>query len=121
MVMAQRILGAAEAQALFQNAAKRQGVSEYLPEPSVEFLVELEREMAGSVGVATAHAMVGQITGVTPVLVHALLAVADETAQMKVYSSELEAKSQELARTALQLGDVNTKLTQLSVQKDAFL
>ena len=121
MVMAQRILGAAEAQALFQAAAKRQGVSGYLPEPSVEFLAELEREMAGSVGAATAHAMVGQITGGTPVSVHALLAVADETAQMKVYSFELETKSQELARAALQLRDANTKLTQLSVQKDAFL
>ena len=121
MVMAQRILGASEAQALFQSAAARQGVSGYLPEPSEEFLAELEREMAGSVGAATAHAMVGQIIGGTPVTVHDLMAVADETAQMKVYSTELEKKSQELARTALQLRDANTKLTQLSVQKDAFL
>ena len=121
MVMAQRILGASEAQALFQSAATRQGVSGYLPEPSEEFLAELEREMAGSVGAATAHAMVGQIIGGTPVSVHDLMAVADETAQMKVYSSELEIKSQELARTALQLRNANTKLTQLSVQKDAFL
>ncbi len=63
IVMAQRILGASEAQALFQSAAARQGVSGYLPEPSEEFLAELEREMAGSVGAATAHAMVGQIIG----------------------------------------------------------
>ena len=90
MVMAQRILGASEAQALFQSAAARQGVSGYLPEPSEEFLAELEREMAGSVGAATAHAMVGQIIGGTPVTVHDLMAVADETAQMKVYSTELE-------------------------------
>ena len=121
MVMAQRILGASEAQALFQSAATRQGVSGYLPEPSEEFLAELEREMAGSVGAATAHAMVGQIIGGTPVSVHDLMAVADETAQMKVYSSELEIKSQELALTALQLRNANAKLTQLSVQKDAFL
>ena len=121
MVMAQRILGATEAQTLFQRAATRQGVSGYLPEPSTDFLAELEREMAGSVGAATAHAMVGQIIGGTPVSVHDLMAVADETAQMKVYSSELETKSQELARTALQLRDANIKLTQLSVQKDAFL
>ena len=121
MVMAQRILGATEAQTLFQRAATRQGVSGYLPEPSIDFLAEIEREMAGSVGAATAHAMVGQIIGGTPVSVHDLMAVADETAQMKVYSSELETKSQELARTALQLRDANIKLTQLSVQKDAFL
>ena len=49
------------------------------------------------------------------------MAVADESAQMLEYSSQLEAKSSELSTTALQLRDVNAKLTQLSVQKDAFL
>jgi signal transduction histidine kinase len=47
--------------------------------------------------------------------------VADETAQIMEYSSQLEAKSQELARTARQLRQANEKLTQLSVQKDGFL
>jgi signal transduction histidine kinase len=47
--------------------------------------------------------------------------VADETAQMMEYSSQLEAKSDELARTAVRLREVNEKLTELSVQKDAFL
>ena len=49
------------------------------------------------------------------------MAVADETAQMMEYSSQLEAKSDELTRTARQLRRANEKLTQLSVQKDAFL
>ena len=40
---------------------------------------------------------------------------------MLEYSSQLEAKSSELSTTALQLRDVNAKLTQLSVQKDTFL
>ena len=47
--------------------------------------------------------------------------MADETAQMMEYSSQLEAKSNELTRTARQLRAANDKLTQLSVQKDAFL
>jgi signal transduction histidine kinase len=49
------------------------------------------------------------------------LAVADETAQMMEPQSQLEAKSAELTRTARQLRAANDKLTQLSVQKDAFL
>ena len=49
------------------------------------------------------------------------MAVADETAQMMEYSSQLEAKSAELTRTARQLRSANEKLTRLSVQKDAFL
>ncbi len=121
MVMAQRILGAAEAQRLFQSEATRQGLAGYLPEPNAEFLQRLERELSGSVGAATAHAMVSQIMGRATVSVEDLLAVADETAQMMEYSSQLEAKSAELTRTARQLRAVNEKLTQLSVQKDAFL
>jgi signal transduction histidine kinase len=40
---------------------------------------------------------------------------------MLEYSSQLEAQSLELSRTAAQLRDANDKLTQLSRQKDAFL
>ncbi|MEO1579505.1 MAG: HAMP domain-containing sensor histidine kinase, partial [Pseudomonadota bacterium] len=50
-----------------------------------------------------------------------LMRVADETAQMMEYSSQLEAKSDELGRTARQLREANEKLTALSIQKDAFL
>ncbi|EAQ04768.1 sensor histidine kinase [Pseudooceanicola batsensis HTCC2597] len=121
MIMAQRILGATEAQALFRQAARAQGLQGYLPEPTSDFLQMLERELSGSVGAATAHAMIGQITGGANVSVEDLLAVADETAQIMEHSSQLEAKSDELARTARQLRAANEKLTALSVQKDAFL
>lgn len=121
MVMAQRILGPNEAQSLFQTQAEKQGLAGYLPEPTPAFLQLIEREMSGSVGAATAHAMVAQIMGRATVSVEDLLAVADETAQMMEYSSQLEAKSNELSKTARQLRAANEKLTQLSVQKDAFL
>ncbi len=49
------------------------------------------------------------------------MAVADETAQILEYSTQLEFQSQELSRTARQLKEANEKLTDLSVQKDAFL
>ncbi|MDG1458409.1 MAG: sensor histidine kinase [Pseudoprimorskyibacter sp.] len=121
MVMAQRILGANEAVALFEREARMQGATGSLPETNPEFLERLERELSGSVGAATAHAMVGQIVGGMQVSVHDLMAVADETAQMMEYSSKLEAQSDELTRTARKLREANTKLTRLSVQKDAFL
>ncbi len=121
MVMAQRILGAREAQHLFEREARRQGVAGLLPEPSPDFLQVLERGLAGSVGAATAHAMIGQIVGGASVSVEDLLAVADETAQMMEYSSQLEAKSDEQARTARQLRQANEKLTRISEQKDSFL
>ncbi|ETX14105.1 sodium:solute symporter [Roseivivax halodurans JCM 10272] len=121
MIMAQRILGARDAMALFRREARRQGVRGDLPEPTPEFLGALERELAGSVGAATAHAMVGQIVGGMSVSVEDLMAVADESAQLMEYSARLEAQSEELALTASQLRDANRKLTRLSVQKDAFL
>jgi len=121
MIMAQRILGPDEARKLFREEADRQGSAGHLPEPSQAFLQRLERELAGSVGAATAHAMISQLVGGSSVSVEDLMAVADESAQILEYSSQLEAKSAELARTAGQLRDANDKLTALSVQKDAFL
>ncbi len=121
LVMVQRILGPAEAQSLFVAQSSDQGKRGYLPDVTPDFLERLERKLAGSVGAATAHAMLGQITGGVSVSVEDLMRVADETAQIMEHSSQLEAKSRELQETARALGAVNEKLTQLSVQKDAFL
>ncbi|MEL6208135.1 MAG: ATP-binding protein, partial [Pseudomonadota bacterium] len=121
LMMAQRILGATQAQALFYEAAADQGKTGYLPDPTPAFLDRLERELSGSVGGATAHAMVAQIAGGSNVLVEDLMRVADEAQQILEYSSRLETQSAELARTAQKLKDANAKLTDLSRQKDAFL
>jgi len=121
MIMSQRIIGSAQAQTFFQREAKAQGKIGYLPDVTPEFIEGLERELAGSVGAATAHAMVGQLIEGSGISVDDLIAVADEAAQILEYSSQLEAKSAEQDRTARALRDANEKLTALSVQKDAFL
>jgi len=121
LAMSQRILGASEAQELFARIADAQGKTGGLPDTTPEFVETLEREIAGSVGAATAHAMVGQIVAGSVASFEDLLAVADETAQIMEYSARMKAQSEELARTAGQLRDANEKLTELSLQKDAFL
>ncbi len=121
LVTAQRIIGATEAQTLFEGEATSQGKQGYLPDVTPAFLERLERELAGSVGAATAHAMLAQITGGVSVSVDDLMAVADEAQQILEYSSQLEEKSQELERTARQLREANEKLMTLSIQKDGFL
>ena len=121
MIMTQRILGPADALSLFREEAARQGVSGHLPEPTQDFLQRLERELAASVGAATAHAMISQLVGGASVSVEDLMAVADESAQILEYSNRLKAKSAELSQTARKLREANEKLTALSVQKDAFL
>ncbi|MBM1219530.1 sodium:solute symporter [Ponticoccus sp. SC2-23] len=121
LIMSQRILGANEAQEAFERAAVLQGKTGFLPDVTPEFVQSLERQLSGSVGAATAHAMVSQVTEGSSVSVQDLMAVADEAAQILEYSSKLEAKSDELERTARALSDANEKLTALSIQKDAFL
>jgi Na+/proline symporter/nitrogen-specific signal transduction histidine kinase len=119
--MAQRILGDEAAISLFEAEAREQGKAGYLPDLTPAFLAGLERRLAGSVGAATAHAMISQLFGRATVTVEDLMAVANETAQIMEYSARLEEQQGELSRTARQLREVNEKLTQLSVQKDAFL
>ncbi len=121
LAMSQRIIGADQAQTLFRDQASKQGKAGFLPDPTSDFLETLERKLAGSVGAATAHAMIAQVMGRARVTVGDLMAMAGETAQIMEYSSQLEAKSDELSRTARQLREANEKLTELSAQKDAFL
>ncbi|MCC0075385.1 MAG: sodium:solute symporter [Rhodobacter sp.] len=121
LAMSQRLLGEAEAQGFFAAEAGAQGKTGFLPDPTPDFLDRLERELAGSVGAATAHAMIAQIVGGRLVTVDDLMAVASETAQIMEHSAQLEAKSEELARTARQLREANEMLQKLSVQKDSFL
>ncbi|MEM7270886.1 MAG: ATP-binding protein, partial [Pseudomonadota bacterium] len=121
LILAQRVLGRDEGIRLFNQTAAAQGKTRGLPDPTDEFIVTLEREFAGSVGAATAHAMIGQITAGEAISVDDLIAVADETAQIMEYSARLEAQSKELEATAAELRAANHKLTELADQKDAFL
>jgi Na+/proline symporter/signal transduction histidine kinase len=121
LVMAQRILGEDVALAFFEQETRAQGKEGYLPDITPGFMQALERRLSGSIGAAAAHAMLAQIAGGSSVSVEDLMAVANETAQIMEYSARLEAQQAELTRTARQLREANEKLTQLSVQKDAFL
>ncbi|SEO12726.1 hypothetical protein SAMN04489859_103639 [Paracoccus alcaliphilus] len=121
LVMARRIWGADPALLFFRAEAAAQGKSGYLPDLTPGFLTRLERRLAGSVGAATAHAMVERVAGSTGLTVADLIQVADEAQRAKEETQRLETASIELARTARQLREANEKLTALSVQKDAFL
>lgn len=119
--LAQRILGAPQAYDLFAAEARSQGKSGGLPDATPSFIQALERQLSGSVGSASAHAMVSQIAGGGTVSVDELMNIADETAQILQYSQALETQSKELEDTASQLRAANERLRALSEQKDAFL
>ena len=119
--LAQRILGTDTAHKLFTNEAGAQGKLRGLPEATPDFIEHVERQLSGSVGAASAHAMVSQISGSGRVSVDDLMNIADETAQILQYSQQLESQSKVLADTARQLTDANTQLRALGAQKDTFL
>lgn len=119
--LAQRILGTVTAHKLFAEAARSQGKTAGLPEADDMLIARVERELTGSVGAASAHAMVSQITRGGQMSVDELIRIADETAQIVEYSQELERQSRELADTAAELRRANARLTELGAQKDAFL
>ncbi len=119
--LGQRILGADPAQRLFSEMARQQGKAQGLPDATDKLVQTLERELAGSVGAASAHAMVSQIAGGGTVSVDELMKIADETAQIMEYSQKLENQSHRLEQAMQELRAANAQLTEMGAQKDAFL
>jgi Na+/proline symporter/nitrogen-specific signal transduction histidine kinase len=120
-VLAQRILGADPARRLFDEMARAQGTAKGLPHATDAVIARLERELAGSIGAVSAHAMVTSITGRQTVGITELIDIADETQELIETSRQLAQKSDELERAAHQLRQANERLRALDAQKDAFL
>jgi len=120
-VLAQRILGAGPARRLFDEMARAQGTATGLPHATDAVVARLERELAGSIGAVSAHAMVTRIAGRQTVGITELIDIADETQQLIETSRQLALKSDELKRAAEQLRMANDRLRALDTQKDDFL
>lgn len=121
LTLAARILGADHAEELFAGAARRQGKAEGLPDPTDGFIQALERELASSVGAASAHELVSQVAGRGVVSVDGLMRIADETLQLIEAKRRLEKQSRELEEAAAQLRHANEQLKRVDALKDAFL
>ncbi|WP_411957598.1 ATP-binding protein [Paracoccus homiensis] len=121
LAMARRVWGPDQALRYFRAQAAAQGKSGYLPDLTPAFLTALERRLSGSVGAATAHAMIDRVAGGMSLTVSDLMDVAGEAQRAMKEAQRLEIATSELERTARQLREANDKLTALSVQKDAFL
>ena len=120
-ILAQRILGTEPAQRLFRELAREQGREHGLPHATDDVVARLERELAGSIGAASAHAMVTRIAGRQTVGIPELMDIADETQQLISTTRQLAVKSAELERAAAQLRAANERLRALDAQKDDFL
>lgn len=121
LTLAGRIWGNEKALTIFRHNAEIQGKSGYLPDLTPRFLSEFERLLSGTVGAATATALMARVLGRGGVTVSDLMEVAGEASRAREDNLRLETASQELSRTAGMLRESNEKLTVLSAQKDAFL
>ena len=112
--LAERFLGAEAAHQLFERAAQEQGLEHGPPIANDAFITQLERRLAGSVGAATARAMISEAVTVETIGLHELRQIADDTLRMREHGRQLEA-------AARQLREANARLTRLDQEKDDFL
>lgn len=110
--VAERVLGSPRAKALFEDVA---GV------PPPQFIDRLERELAGSIGTASAHVMLSKVVSGDAVSLEEVFEMAGETRQVIEYSQELERTSAELRSTAQKLEEANVQLRAIDTEKDEFL
>jgi len=110
--VAERVFGPARAYALFAGVPT-------VPPP--QFIDRLERELAGSIGAASAHVMLSKVVSGDAISIEEVFEMAGETRQAIEYSQKLERTSEELRSTAAQLENANLKLRELDSQKDEFL
>jgi Na+/proline symporter/nitrogen-specific signal transduction histidine kinase len=119
LFLAQRVLGEGRAQALMESAEA--DMTDAGAKPTPQFIDRLERELAGSIGAASAHVMLSKVVTGDEVSLEEVLQMADETQQAIEYSQELELTSAELRLTAKKLEEANRQLRELDSQKDEFL
>ena len=119
--LTQRFIGPDSANRSFRQFARSQGHKEGLPDASAEFITFVERQLAGSIGAASARVMVSRISVGEMIGLDEVIEILDETQQAIEYSQQLEQKSEELEHTAAQLRSANEKLKQIDRMKDDFL
>lgn len=119
-ILAQRLMGVDEARELLEGSASGDArVAEPIADETL--IAELEHKLAGSVGAASARAMISQVVTGETISLSALLRIADENERIRAYSHQLEEQSRQLAAAAAELRSANERLTQLDRQKDDFL
>jgi signal transduction histidine kinase len=121
MHLTSRILGRERAHEIFRDFARRQGREEPLPLPEPALIAHVERQLAGSIGAASARTLISRVAQGETITLDAVINLLDETQQAIRYSRELERKSRELEGTAAELRRANDQLTRLDKMKDDFL
>ncbi len=110
-----RFLGARRATELFEDYARRQGVAQIEQlQPDAALVQFVETQLAGAIGSASAHIMVGSVVQEEALGLDDVMHILDEASQLRAYSHELEQVTGELRRA-------NEQLKSLDRLKDDFM
>lgn len=119
--LAHRILGPQRAHRIFQDYTRRRGRIDDMPDRDEPLIAHVERELASTVGAASARSLVSRIVKGETISLDSVIEILDRTQQAVSTSQALERKSRELEVTARQLRQANEQLTRLDRMKDDFL
>jgi hypothetical protein len=117
-----RFLGGPRAADLFREYARSRGLrsaDDLAADPEV--LSFTERQLAGTIGAASAHAMVATVAQEEPPGLDEVMTIIDEASQVIAYSHELEQKQRELEAASASLKAANESLKELDRLKDDFI
>ncbi len=110
-----RFLGAARARALFEDYARRLGTAQVEQlQPDAALVQFVETQLAGAIGSASARIVVASVVQEETLDLRDVMRILDEASQLRAYSHELEAVTQELKRA-------NEQLKSLDKLKDDFM
>ena len=117
-----RFLGPTRAAELFLAYATGRGLkSVEALEADAELLNYAELQLAGTIGAASAHAMVATIAQEEPLGMDEVMTIIDEASHVIAYSHMLEEKQQELEAATASLTAANESLKELDRLKDDFI
>ncbi len=121
IALAQRIMGPERAYRAFWDYGVSRGRSMQELQADAPLISFVERQLAGSIGAASARVLVSRVAGGETISLDEVITILDETQQAIEYGRQLEQKSAELQATAAQLRTANAQLKQIDTMKDEFL
>ncbi|MEM8908206.1 MAG: histidine kinase dimerization/phospho-acceptor domain-containing protein [Bacteroidota bacterium] len=117
-----RFLGEKNAERLLTNFMGRKKLELHpLSKVGTEFINFAETHLAGSIGAASAKALLASIVKEHPISLEEMLNILDQTKEIIQYSKAREKKSKELEATTHQLKSANEKLKALDQLKADFI
>ncbi len=118
----QRFIGPDRAARAFEDYVREHGEAiRDRPQADAELIAFVERLLAGSIGAASARAMVAAIAKGEPLSFNEVVAILEETRLVIAHSRALEQSSSALEATARELSRANERLKELDRLKDDFL